>query len=408
MTTEGARGEPTAGVSLGDFMMNDDPSRSARKKLNEELVQMALCLAEVGPEVNEVARRTNRFKETVRYRYHRFFLDRGITVQAIPSYSKLGFERLILIARLAPACEANAKSIFNALGELCYLHSFTRVMLRGEYVIHVAVPSELAGRCASVYEALREVGLFAELEVISFEEMRNPPMKPEFFDFVRGTWSFGWPSATAKETKLMPRIRPKVEKYDKVDLLILKELDIDASRKLVKMVENVKVSLNALEFHYRDHVQARGLIKGYRLVWQGTHYDFEHDRAVSRKDVYIELTVLLKDCTKGELGELMMLLNRTPFLWSEAYGSAYCAEVFLPNYAYVAFMDYLDEFASRVGERLRILVMDQSQAVRFVISYPLFDGEAKKWRLDEKQVLNVLGSMAAAVTSGRDASPQGP
>ncbi len=105
--------------------------------------------------------------------------------------------------------------------ELCYLHSFTRVMLSGEYVIHVAVPSELAERCAAVYMALHESGLFKELEIFEFEEMRNPPMKPEFFDFVRGTWSFDWSSARAKGTKLPLSVRPKVEKYDKVDLLIL-------------------------------------------------------------------------------------------------------------------------------------------------------------------------------------------
>jgi hypothetical protein len=303
----------------------------------------------------------------------------------------------VLIVRLAPTCEANARSIFNAMSDLCYLRSFTRVMLSGDFVIHVAVPSELAEGCASVYTALQKAGLFTELEILEFEEMRNPPMKPESFDFIRGTWSFDWNSARAKDMKLPLSGRPKVEKYDKVDLLILKELDIDAGRKLVKMAENVKVNLNALEFHYREHVQARGLIKGYRLVWQGTHYDFEKERTVSRKDFYIELTFLLKGATQGEVAELMLLLNKTPFLWSEAYGSAYCAEVFLPNYTYIEFLEYIDEFANRVGEKLRIFVMDQSQALRFVISHSLFDGESKKWTLNAPAVLNTLGNLAPLI-----------
>jgi hypothetical protein len=191
-----------------------------------------------------------------------------------------------------------------------------------------------------------------------------------------------------------------VEKYDRVDLLILKELDIDANRTLVKMVENVKVSLNALEFHYRDHVKARGLIKGYRLVWQGTKYDREQEMAVSRKEYYIEFTILLKDGTREEVAELMLLLNSMPFLWSEAYGAAYCAEVFLPNYAYVGFFEYIDDFANRVGERLRILVMDQSHALRFVVQYDLFDGGSRKWLLDAQAALKTLGSLAPTV--GRD------
>ncbi|HEV2389086.1 MAG TPA: hypothetical protein VGS04_00015, partial [Nitrososphaerales archaeon] len=306
---------------------------------------------------------------------------------------------------LARSCEANAKSIFTALCELCYLHSFTRVMLSGEYVIHVAVPSELSERCAAVYTALRESGLFTELEILEFDEMRNPPMKPELFDFTRGTWSFGWSSARAKGAKLPLSVKPKVEKYDRVDLLILKELDIDASRTLVKMVENVKVSLNALEFHYRDHVKTRGLIKGYRLVWQGTKYDREQEMAVSRKELYVELTILLKDATREEVAELMLLLNSTPFLWSEAYGAAYCAEVFLPNQEFVGFMEYIDGFANRAGEKLRIFTMDQTQALRFVVQYDLFDGVSRKWLLDEQAVLETLGSLARMV--GRDADRQG-
>jgi hypothetical protein len=371
--------------------------QSRRRGLNEELVIMARCLAEVGPNINEIARRTGQFKETTRYRYHKFFLEKGVTVHAVMSYPKLGFKRLVLIAKLAPACEANARLIFSAMTDLCYLRSFTRVMLSGEYFIHVAVPSELAGGCAAVFMALQEAGLFTELEILEFEEMRNPPMKPECFDFMRGTWSFDWDSVRTKDMKLPLSVMPKVEKYDKTDLLILKELDLDAGRKLVKMAENVKVNLNALEFHYREHVLARGLIKGYRLVWQGTHYDSEKERAVSRKDVYIELTLVLKGATQGEVAELMLLLNKTPFLWSEAYGSAYCAELFLPNYAYIEFLEYVGEFANTVGEKLRIFVMDQSQALRFVISYSLFDGETKKWKLNERAALNTLGNLAPLI-----------
>lgn len=374
---------------------------SPRRRLNQELVRMAHCLAEVGPNINQIARITQQYKETVRYRYHRFLEGQGITVQAIPNYSKLGFKRLIIIAKLAGSSEANAESIFMELCEYCYLHSFTRVLLTGQYVIHVAVPSELAERCSAVYQSLHESGLFTEMEILEFDEMRNPPMKPELFDFVRGTWSFDWDSIRAKDVELPLTVRPKVERYDRVDLLILKELDIDASRTLVKMAANVKVSLNALEFHYRDHVKARGLIKGYRLVWQGTKYDREQRKVVSRKEFYIELTILLKGGTREEVVGLMLLLNKTPFLWSEAYGAAYCAEVFLPHYAYEGFMEYIDAFAAGVGKKLSVFVMDQSRAMRFVLQYDLFDAGSRRWLLDPQAVPKALEALSTTVGKER-------
>ena len=97
----------------------------------------------------------------------------------------------------------------------------------------------------------------------------------------------------------------------------------------------------------------------------------------------------------------MLLLNGTPFLWSEACGAAYCSELFIPNYAYIGFMEYIDEFANRAREKLRIFVMDQSHALRFVVQYDLFDGGSRKWLLDARAVLKTLGSLAPAV--GRDA-----
>src|ERR1700689_3919416 len=85
--------------------MGDEASATEwpRRRSNPALVQMAHRLAEVGPNVNEIARLTGQHKETVRYRYHRFFLDKGITVQAVPSYTRLGFKRLIVFAKLAAA-----------------------------------------------------------------------------------------------------------------------------------------------------------------------------------------------------------------------------------------------------------------------------------------------------------------
>ncbi|MDA4118706.1 MAG: hypothetical protein OK455_10235 [Thaumarchaeota archaeon] len=374
-------------------------SQKPSRRLNDDLVVMARCLATIGPNINEIARRTGQYKETVRYRYHKFFLDKGLTIQAMPNYSKLGFKRIILIAKLAPASDAHATSIFSAMSDMCYLHSFTRVLLSGTFVIHVAVPSQLAERCAALYGALQEAGLFTELEILAFDEIRNAPMKPEYFDFGNQTWSFDWSAAKAKPIHLVPSPRPEVEKYDKTDLIILKEFDKDASRPLVKMVEKVKVNLKALEFHYQNHVQGRGLIKGYRLIWQGSHYDSNLEKTVSRKDVYIELTILLSECSPSEKTELMSLLNKTPFLWSEAYSSAYCAEVFLPNHAYNDFLEYIGEFANRLGDRLRILVMDQTQALRFVMAYNLFDNETKTWRLDEGNVLKALANLPLAKLS---------
>jgi DNA-binding Lrp family transcriptional regulator len=351
---------------------------------------MTRYLVQFGPNINEVARLTGLHPETVRYRYRNFLLAKGITIQAVPNYAKLGFGRLVVIARLAPAFEKNAKSVFGILSDLCYLRSYTRVMLDGEFVLHVALPTELIGECTAVYESLQEMGLFTGLEMMKFEEIRNPPMDSEYYDFVRGTWACDWDCMARKRIKLPLTIKPKTAKYDKLDLLILKELDIDASRKLVRMATNLGMSLHALEFHYREHVMARDLVKNYKLVWQ----EPRQETIIPKKDSYMGITLILKGATGDEIVELMQLLNRTPFLWSEACGSEYCGELFLPSYAYPEFTSYIDEFARRLRGKLRILIMDPNQSQRFTLSYSLFDGLSKKWTLDGTAVLKSLGLVA--------------
>jgi hypothetical protein len=66
----------------------------------------------------------------------------------------------------------------------------------------------------------------------------------------------------------------------------------------------------------------------------------------------------------------------------------------LPNYAYIGFLEYIDEFANRVGKKMRLFIMDQNHALRFVVQYKLFDAVSRKWLLDEDAVLAVLGSLA--------------
>ncbi len=41
--------------------------------------------------------------------------------------------------------------------------------------------------------------------------------------------------------------------------------------------------------------------------------------------------------------------------------------------------------------------MDQSHAVRFVISHSLFDGESKRWRLNPTTIVDTLGNLAPLI-----------
>jgi hypothetical protein len=386
---------------LSDLSGLFEESQERRQRLNSELADVAKHIAEVGPSINEVARRLQQHKESVRYRYHKFFLKKGITIQATPNYSRLGFTRLIVFAKLAPELESRANALFTSLSESCYLRSFTRTIIEHEYIIHVAVPKQLKQACSAEFKRFRDAGLFTECRIYEFEEFRNPPMKAEFYNFPDETWKFQWPEPGDEKPTFALKTNERTEKYDRFDLLILKELEIDANRRLVQISERVGVPARMLRFHYLNHVEMRNLVRAYRVSWPGSRYDFERGKTITRKDHYVEATILLEGANKSENAELRVLLNRLPFLWSEAVGPNYCAEVFVPNHLYIGFLEYLEDFAGRVGEKMKVLVMDQDRALRFTISYKLFDAETKNWRLDRDGVNMVLDDLIKSTRTVR-------
>ena len=152
--------------------------------------------------------------------------------------------------------------------------------------------------------------------------------------------------------------------------------------------------------HYLDHVLGRGLIKGYRILWQGSRYDFEREKAMTKKHRYIESAIILKGATEGEKAELMSLLNHTPFLWSEASNPGYYAEVFVPPSYYAEFIDYLGMFSRRVEVKPRVFMVDQSNALSFTIAYKLFDWETAKWQLNSADVITRFKNLILSVRAG--------
>jgi hypothetical protein len=364
---------------------SSEAPQARRLRLNNELVNAAKHIGRVGPRINHVARLSSQHKESLRYRYHQYFLNRGITIQATPNFSKLGFTRLVIFARLAPRFESRAVAIFTILSELCYLRGFTRSIPSQEYTIHVAVPTQLKEECASAFMKFRNSGLFTDCKVLEFAEIRNPPMKADLYNFTSEAWDFQWPKSAGVWPAFAEAKREQVEKYDRFDLLILKELEIDANRNLVQMADRVDVPFRTLQFHY-NHVEGRNLVRDYRVMWPASSYDFEHDKIVFKKNRYFEVTVLLEGGSKWENTELRALLNRIPFLWSEAVEPNYWAELFIPYLSYMDFLHYLEDFAGRVGKKFKVSLMDQERALRYTIPYNLFDAKIRCWRLDLENV----------------------
>lgn len=379
------------------------PHDSARSDTNAKTAQMVELISEIGPDIPEISRRLGQFKESVRYRYKEKILRRGLAVQAVVDHEKLGLKQLEVIADFAPEFEEYAQSILAALSDIFYVTSFEKLFPKGQYLIGAAVPGEFVTDWVRFVNDLRwKKGLLTSVEVHEFDWFRRVPMRTQFYDFGQGRWDYDWPDQAAGDTKTAAYFPSSKGKFDSTDLLILKELYIDASRSLVEIAGKLRENYKRLAWHYSTHVLASKMIKGFSLRWPGTRYDPKIERALHRQHRYFGIDLIAKNLSKVERMELMSNTNRLPFLWSEAGGERdYFAQLAFPADFFTEAMQRMEEVVRPVKDRTDLYQPDMTKALAFTISYRLYDQQAKRWTLDMPMLQNKFDELILKIKEKR-------
>jgi hypothetical protein len=365
--------------------------------INTRTAQLVQLISEIGPDIPEISRRLGQFKESVRYRYKEKILGRGFSVQASVDHEKLGLRRVLMILDFAPEYKTYANTILTAMNELCYVVSFEKKMFRGDYFVEASVPNELVQPFKEFMEKLHERGLFSALQVDTFDWFRTMPMRTEFYDFDSGRWDFDWSSPLTQSGDASYSPSEKM-KFDVEDILILKELQIDATRSFVEIAEKLKMNYKKLAWHYNAHVIQRKMINGYYLRWMGTNYSTVLEKALHRKHRYHQLAILAKNLTEVERMNLMGKLHMVPFLWNEMVGEEqYCAQFFFPTEYITEAYQFLTGATSVIRDKVHVMPLDQTEALSFTFSYQLYDSMERKWVFEEQELLGKFETLFAKI-----------
>ncbi len=356
---------------------------------NSELFRLVSLLTQLGPDLNKIAAQLRVHKETVRYWYKQLLLERGFSLKAVPNYRKLGLEWLILIASLSPAFRLHAKKIFAFLHEQCYVKEVERTAVEGHFMVHVAVPTELAESCASLFKQLKRMGVFSRLEIHRFHWVRTPPMMAEHYDFRNAVWAYDWRGDD--KVPLVPVEDSERATYDKVDLLILRELHENPNHNLWQISRRLGVGYRALVWHHGSHV--RSMIDCYALNWRAAKTGGDD----GRKSEYLPVKVLLTGADEATTVSLVALMQRLPFLWFEASGGrGYFASLYIPLEAISGFFSRLRDLEIEEPE-LRWYLTSQSSAEDHGVSYHLFEDQCGGWRLNKPAVIKGFENLIVEV-----------
>jgi len=375
--------------------------KESKKDVNTRTAQLVELLTQIGPDIPEIARRLGQFKESVRYRYKEKILNRGFAVQAAVDHERLGLERVVFVLDFGREYQQYAPTILSAMNQLCYVTSFSKTLPDGLFVVNASVPTEHLESFIQFINSLKEKGLFSLLKLLSLDWFRIQPMRGEFHDFDSGRWDFDWSvttSVTYNSASYTPL--PRV-KFDFTDLLILKELQIDANTSLTDIANKLKINYKKLAWHHTTHVLGRHLIKSYRVNWMGTRYDYKIDKALHRKHRYLAIDLLVNDVNEYERMALMGKTNRLPFLWSDAAGKHYYAEFAIPVDSITEALQYMENVVSPVKDRASLYVIDQTTALGFTISYQLYDQNLGRWMFNPTELRDKFDNLIMKINEGK-------
>lgn len=363
---------------------------------------MVELLTNLGPDIPEIARKIGRHKETVRYWYKEKLLEKGFAVQIALNFEKIGLRRIIMVVDFGDEYKEYAQPILWAMSELCYVTYFNKTLPAGSYVVHASVPEEYVDPFVDFISRLKDKGMFASVNFSTFRWYRNVPMRADFYDFERGRWDFDWTNQAVDYKDYATPMKSEKGKFDHIDLLILKELQLDANTPLAEIAGRVKVNYKTLSWHYNKHIVEHGLIKNYRLNWLGTRYDYKLDKAMNRKHYYLMINVMFRDLTEIERMKTMEKIHRLPFVWAEACGTdCYYSEFAFPTESSPEAFLYLEQLMAPLKGRGSAYVMDQTNAIWFTISPQLYDPEQRQWKFDQRDTLSRFDELILRIKEGQ-------
>jgi len=333
--------------------------------MNKEKRMVDLLIKQGPRNIKKLAEQLSLPVETLRYKIKKLLEEKGFKIHAALDYDKLGLVRYWAFLDLSKDYEGVA--VLNTLAQVGFLTYYCRTLPEAYTLVQFTIPKKFEEDHKKFLESLKSQGIFEDFRLIKVDFMRYFDFKAQFYDFKKYTWDVDWDEVNKVETNLdLPKKKEEVS-FDKRDLLILKELQINAFRDFVDIARKVGIERKTLLYHYHKHIIKNKLITKYILRWTG---DVE---SVKRYTI-LYLLAWLKTDKNFEL--VQRVFGKLPFIWSDSYSEKdgfYLAHLALPLAFYPDTLKYLQKNLN--CKELKITLIDPAFGCAYTIPHHMFSDE---------------------------------
>lgn len=351
-------------------------STEISQTLNLSDLRILEGLAIYGPRnVTEIARKLGIHAETLRKRLKRLHSQTFLKTHINIYHTNLGLKKAVVFAEAFSGYE---DLLFTCLKQNEFWIFVSRCYGMFEGCVGIfTIPRKDCTNFEQFLEEMKQLGITRNVQVFWSTCFHFVHSRCNWFDSQSRTWNFQWDNwidEVKTERTLLPYTLVDPKDFpllgDKIDVLILKELEKDATISLVNLAKMLKISPQLIRYHYQRHIVEKGLIEGFevsafhfgRTVSDFFFFIFKFDSF--EKLAKFASSLLDKSFVKG-LGKILNEYSLFGYLY-------------LPRSEFRNFLEALSELV-REGfmKSYRYVIQDLTKSSRETIPYQCFkDG---KW-----------------------------
>ncbi|MBC7092235.1 MAG: AsnC family transcriptional regulator [Nitrososphaeria archaeon] len=375
-------------------MRADDLTPPRIMSYDEEMKLIVEAIKKYGPKnISAISRATGLPAETIRYRIKNQLKEMGIRFHVSINYLKLGLVRSWLFLDFSLQVTKIVPEILDLLAKRGYLTYYARVIPHGYYIAMPTIPYSALEKYKNFLDELVRLDILKEYRMTDLQYLKHLSLRSEFYDFTTRTWNVPW-SKLDYETKQEPSpIQMDYSRVpiDKIDLLILKEFQINASQSLTSIAKKINVPEKQVRYHYKTHIEEGKIIENYIVRWQADRYQLTNKYILS---CFIEFS----DLTKSDVTYINSILEKFPFTWMIAISvdrTKMVSQIFMPISQYYDALTFLSDRLYMFKERFKLHIIDYQKAEAYTIPYESFNDNVG-WFTDLDEVSEALGNRVKA------------
>jgi len=365
------------------------------KKIDETDIAILEGLSMIGPRnLALIAKQLGLPASTIRFRVRRMISNSILFLHLNPYHTNMGLKKVVLFIEAVPGFE---DLLLKCLKIVDFWIQLFRIYRPYEGCGGVwTIPKENVEDFSSFLKSLQDRGIAKSIEAHWSTCFQGVPVRKRWYSEGEGSWGFNWEEwANELETIQgeLPYTLVEPEdwpiKADYIDLLIIKELEIDGRATLNYISKKLNQPLPKIKYHFYNHVLKQGLVEDYQVeiyrfpfpVCELLFFKFEFDEY--DKMVKFALSLLDKPFAifMGKvLGENSLI-----------------SQIYMPKWEFRKFVHTLSILIRRgFMKKYRYFIEDMYQTWRETIPYQHFkDG---RWNYDNnkhhEELNNILEKMS--------------